>query len=66
MLTLTRSAESETVITSAKKELGITVQQGLADYYAGNFKGGVSESLDITVDAVGLPIENSRFYNFHS
>ena len=59
-----QSAESETVITSAKKELGITVQQALADFYAGSFKGGVSETLDITVDAVGLPIENSRFNTF--
>ena len=59
-----QSAESETVITSAMKQLGISVYQGLEGYYAGEFKGGVSETLDITVDAVGLPFENSRFNTF--
>lgn len=59
-----QSAESETVITSAKKELGITVQAALAGFYGDTFKGGVSEVLDITVDAVGLPMDNSRFTTF--
>ncbi len=59
-----QSSESETVITSAKKELGVTVQQALADFYADSFKGGVIDTLDITVDAVGLPIDNSRFETF--
>ncbi len=59
-----QGAESDTVITSAKKELAITVQAGLAGFYAGEFKGGVSESLDITVDAVGLPFSGSRFATF--
>ena len=59
-----QSAESETVITSAMKQLGVSVYLGLEGYYAGAFKGGVSETLDITVDGVGLPIENSRFATF--
>ena len=59
-----QSAESETVITSAKKELGISVYAGLQSYYDGAFKGGVSEVLDITVDGVGLPFATSRFNTF--
>ena len=59
-----QSAESATVITSAKKELAISVQQALKDYYAGSFKGGVSETLDITKNAVGLPIDTSKFTKF--
>ncbi len=59
-----QSSESETVITSAKKELAISVQQALEGFYSDSFKGGVSETLDITVDAVGLPIDNSRFETF--
>jgi len=56
-----QSAESETVITSAMKQLGVSVYLGLESYYAGEFKGGVSETLDITVDGVGLPFASSRF-----
>ncbi|MEX1376637.1 MAG: BMP family ABC transporter substrate-binding protein [Eubacteriales bacterium] len=59
-----QSAESETVITSAKKELGVSVYAGLESYYAEDFKGGVSEVLDITVDGVGLPFATSRFETF--
>lgn len=59
-----QSFESETVITSAKKELGVTVMAGLKGFYDGEFKGGVSEMLDITVDAVGLPMDTARFETF--
>ncbi len=59
-----QSAESETVITSAMKQLGVSVYLGLESYYAGEFKGGVSETLDITVDGVGLPFASSRFNTF--
>ena len=59
-----QSPQSETVITSAKKELAVSVQQGLADFYAGSFKGGVIDTLDITVGAVGLPQDLSRFSSF--
>ena len=59
-----QSAESDTVITSAMKELGISVYMGLEGYYAGEFKGGVIETLDVTVDGVGLPFANSRFEIF--
>jgi len=59
-----QSAESETVISSAMKELGISVYMGLEGFYAGEFKGGIIETLDITVDGVGLPIASSRFETF--
>jgi len=59
-----QSAESETVITSAMKQLGVSVYMGLEGFYAGEFKGGVSETLDITVDGVGLPFASSRFNTF--
>lgn len=59
-----QSPESATVITSAKKELAVSVQAGLQSYYDGAFKGGVSETLDITVGAVGLPDDFSRFSTF--
>jgi basic membrane protein A len=59
-----QSAESETVITSAMKQLGISVKQALGQYFDTQFKGGVSEVLDIEVDAIGLPMENSKFTNF--
>lgn len=57
-------AESDTVITSALKELGVSVYQGLEGFYAGTFKGGVIDNLDITVDGIGLPFANSRFTTF--
>jgi len=59
-----QSPESETVITSAMKQLGVSVYMGLEGFYAGEFKGGVSETLDITVDGVGLPFASSRFNTF--
>jgi basic membrane protein A len=59
-----QAPESETVITSAMKQLGFSVYNALTGYYADEFKGGVSESLDVTVDGVALPMETSRFETF--
>ncbi len=59
-----QSFESETVITSAMKGVGNAAYSALTDYYAGSFKGGVSEHLDIQVDMVGLPFANSKFSSF--
>jgi basic membrane protein A len=59
-----QSAESDTVITSARKELGRMVQDALTDYYAGNFKGGISETLGIRRDAVGMEMANARLNVF--
>ncbi|MGI6344316.1 MAG: BMP family lipoprotein [Bacillota bacterium] len=59
-----QSGESTTVITSAMKELANSVYGGLEAYYNGTFPGGQSVTLDVTVDGVGLPMENSRFAKF--
>ncbi len=59
-----QSNESETVITSAMKQLSISVYDGIAAFYGDSFPGGESVSLDATVDGIGLPMENSRFEDF--
>ena len=61
-----QSPYSETVITSAKKEVALSIIAALDDYYSGNFKGGISETLDITTNSIGLPMDNSRFNTFNS
>lgn len=59
-----QSFESDTVITSAMKGLGVSVYDGLAAFYAGNFPGGQSVTLDASVDGIGLPMDTSKFDNF--
>jgi basic membrane protein A len=59
-----QSAESETVITSAKKELAISVYDAIASIYADEFNGGESITLGSDVDGVGLPTDFSRFDTF--
>lgn len=59
-----QSAESDTVITSAMKMLSISVYDGIADFYAGSFKGGEIVTLDATVDGIGLPMDASKFETF--
>lgn len=61
-----QSGISETVITSALKELGDSVYMGLNDFYTGTFKGQEIETLDLTVGGIGLEMKNSRFSNFSS
>ena len=52
-----QSTESDTVITSAMKGLSDAVQWALAKAYDGSFAeiGGVSTSLGVEQNAVGLP-----------
>ncbi len=59
-----QSFESPTVITSAMKGVGNAAYAALTDFYGNKFKGGVSETLDIQVDMIGLPFANSRFASF--
>jgi len=62
-----QSAESTTVITSAKKELGESVYQCLTEIYNGTsnfFKGGASVTMSVENDGVGLPADFSRFDTF--
>ncbi|NLA52809.1 MAG: BMP family ABC transporter substrate-binding protein [Clostridiales bacterium] len=59
-----QSGESETVITSSMKGLASSVEQTLADFYAGNFPGGQAVVKDAAVDGVSLPMETSKFETF--
>lgn len=68
-----QSAESETVITSAKKELAISVYNILTEIYGNRVlvdgdaivqSNGRSINLDASVDGVGLPSDFSRFRTF--
>ena len=60
-----QSAESETVITSAMKNLGDSVYDALEDYYSGNFAGGQTLNLDADSDGIMLPMETSKFHVFN-
>jgi basic membrane protein A and related proteins len=60
-----QASQSETVITSAMKALGVVVQQALQDYVDGTFEGGETLVLGAAEDAVALPLGDSfRFVNF--
>lgn len=59
-----QSPESDTVITSAMKELGNSVFLALEAYYADEFPGGEIVTLRADVDGVGLPQDFSRFTTF--
>lgn len=58
------SGISETCLTSAMKMLVPAVYDALDRFYKDEFPGGTSAIMDITMDAVGLPMETSRFQNF--
>lgn len=55
---------TETCLTSAMKMLTPAVYGAIKAYYNDTFPGGTSETLTINEDAVGLPMESSRFKNF--
>ena len=59
-----QSSESETVITSATKNIKKTVYDYLVEFYNGTAKGGKDTTLDATTDSVLLPMETSRFKTF--
>lgn len=59
-----QSFESETVFTSATKDLRSSVYQCLADYYDGSFPGGQNIVFTTENHGVALPMENSRFEKF--
>jgi len=57
--------QSDTVISSAMKALGVVVKQALQNYLDGTWVGGVTQNLGATQDAVGLPLGDSfKFDNF--
>jgi basic membrane protein A len=55
---------SETVLTSAMKDLGSAVQQALANHFGDTFQGGEIIQMNSTNDGVALPMETSRFETF--
>ncbi len=59
-----QSTESETVITSAMKNLKKSVYDALSDYYKGTLNGGTSVTLTAADGDIMLPIETSKFTNF--
>ncbi|MBS6195857.1 MAG: BMP family ABC transporter substrate-binding protein [Clostridiales bacterium] len=59
-----QSSESDTVITSAMKNLGTSVYDAVASYYDGNFAGGKSVTLTAAEDGIMLPMETSKFKVF--
>lgn len=55
---------SETVLTSAMKDLGSAVQQALANHFDDTFQGGEIIQMNSTNNGVALPMETSRFETF--
>lgn len=59
-----QSAESDTVITSAMKELSNSVYDGIGAFYAGTFPGGKTSVFTAANEGVGLPMDTSKFTTF--
>ena len=59
-----QSPESETVITSAMKQLSVSVYDGVKAFYDGSFPGGSTTVFTAANDGVGLPMETSKFAAF--
>ena len=59
-----QSYESDTVVTSAMKQLSVSVYDGVRDFYAGSFPGGKTSIFSAQNDGIGLPMETSKFTKF--
>jgi basic membrane protein A len=59
-----QSNESATVITSAMKELSVSVYDCIADYYGNKFPGGQDIVFAAKNNGVGLPMASSKFTSF--
>lgn len=59
-----QSSESDTVITSAMKQLSVSVYDGVKDFYEDAFPGGETSVFSAKNDGVGLPMETSKFEKF--
>ncbi len=57
-------SESNTVISSAVKQLGNSVYQALEAYYGGKWDGGKTWVLDSKNDGVGIAMDNARWRTF--
>jgi len=58
------SGNSETVLTSAMKNMAPVIALALKQIDEGTFPGGTATTYDILSDACALPMETSRFKNF--
>jgi len=56
--------ESPTIITSAMKELAISVYDTVKEFYDGNWRGGQDIVFTAENGGVGLPLATSRFNTF--
>lgn len=59
-----QSKESETVITSAMKQLAVAVQDQLSSIYNNKFEGGKNLVKGASENSVALPMETSKFEKF--
>lgn len=59
-----QSGESDTVITSAMKNLGDSVYDAIAGCYDGTFKGGTTLNLNAAENGIELPMDTSKFTVF--
>lgn len=57
-------SESNTVISSAMKQLGNSVYQALEAYYGGKWDGGQTWVLNSTNDGVGIAMDTARWRTF--
>ncbi len=59
-----QSYESNTVITSAMKELSVSVYDGVKAFYDNAFPGGKTSIFSAKNNGIGLPMETSKFTKF--
>jgi basic membrane protein A len=59
-----QSFESPSVVTSAMKQLSVSVYDGVKDYYDNKFPGGKTSIFSAKNDGIGLPMETSKFTKF--
>ena len=59
-----QSSDSETVVTSAMKNIKTAVYNGIKSYYDGTFAGGVTTDMTAATNGICLPMETSRFDKF--
>ena len=58
---INQAEDSPTVITSALKGLGASVQQALAEYFDDEFRGGETVVFNAANNGVGLPTDSASF-----
>ena len=57
-------SESDTVITSAMKQLANSVYDGITMFYNGNFPGGKTSIFSVKNDGVGAAMDHAKFEKF--